>query len=149
VETARIERNGDGIGFIGALHPNLIKELGLNGTVYLFEINQAALCQGKLPRYAEISKFPESRRDLALIVDESVAFESIRQITEKHAGEFIKEVTLFDVYQGQGIETGRKSLAVGLTWQHPSRTLNDEEINSAIDAVVSALASKLSATLRE
>lgn len=148
-QTARIERKGNAIGFIGALHPNLIKELGLNGTVYLFELNQAALCQGKLPRYDEISKFPESRRDLALIVDESVAFESIRQITEKHAGEFIKEVTLFDVYQGQGIESGRKSLAVGLTWQHPSRTLNDEEINSAIDAVVSALASKLSATLRE
>ncbi|WP_067982141.1 phenylalanine--tRNA ligase subunit beta [Neptuniibacter pectenicola] len=148
-QTARIERNGEAVGFVGALHPNLIKDLGLNSTVYLFEINQAALCQGKLPRYEEISKFPESRRDLALIVDESVAFESIRQITEKQAGEFIKEVTLFDVYQGQGIETGRKSLAVGLTWQHPSRTLNDEEINSAIDAVVSALASKLSATLRE
>ena len=148
-QTARIERNGQPIGFVGALHPNLIKELGLNGSVYLFEVNQASLCQGKLPRYQEISKFPESRRDLAIIVDENVPFDSIRQLAKKQAGEFIKEITLFDVYQGQGIETGRKSLAVGLTWQHPSRTLNDEEINNAIDSVVSALASELSASLRE
>ena len=148
-QTARIERNGQAIGFVGALHPNLIKELGLNGSVYLFEVNQASLCQGKLPRYQEISKFPESRRDLAIIVDENVPFDSIRQLAKKHAGEFVKEITLFDVYQGQGIETGRKSLAVGLTWQHPSRTLNDEEINNAIDSVVSALASELSASLRE
>jgi len=148
-QTARIERNGEKVGFIGALHPNLVKELGLNGAVYLFEINQAALTQGKLPRYQEISKFPESRRDLALIVDEGVAFDSVRQLAEKEAGEFVKEVTLFDVYQGQGIEKGRKSLAVGLTWQHPSRTLNDEEINSATSAVVSALASEFGASLRE
>lgn len=148
-QTARIERNGEKVGYIGALHPNLIKELGLNGAVYLFEINQAALTQGKLPRYQEISKFPESRRDLALIVDEGVAFDSVRQLAEKEAGEFVKEVTLFDVYQGQGIEKGRKSLAVGLTWQHPSRTLNDEEINSATSAVVSALASEFGASLRE
>ncbi|WP_415903127.1 phenylalanine--tRNA ligase subunit beta [Neptuniibacter sp. QD29_5] len=148
-QTARIERNGEKVGYIGALHPNLVKELGLNGAVYLFEINQAALTQGKLPRYQEISKFPESRRDLALIVDEGVAFDSVRQLAEKEAGEFVKEVTLFDVYQGQGIEKGRKSLAVGLTWQHPSRTLNDEEINSATSAVISALASEFGASLRE
>lgn len=148
-QTARIERNGEKVGYIGALHPNLVKELGLNGAVYLFEINQAALTQGKLPRYQEISKFPESRRDLALIVDEDVAFDSVRQLAEKEAGEFVKEVTLFDVYQGQGIEKGRKSLAVGLTWQHPSRTLNDEEINSATSAVISALASEFGASLRE
>ena len=148
-QAARIERNGQAVGFVGALHPNLVKGLGLNGSVYLFEINQASLCQGKLPRYQEISKFPESRRDLAIIVDENVSFDSVRQISEKQAGEFIKEITLFDIYQGQGIETGRKSLAVGLTWQHPSRTLNDEEINNAIDAVVSALASELGASLRE
>ncbi|MGH1463070.1 MAG: phenylalanine--tRNA ligase subunit beta [Neptuniibacter sp.] len=148
-QTAAIKRDGATIGYIGALHPNLVKELGLNGSVYLFEINQAALCQGQVSKYTEISKFPESRRDLALIVDEQVAFDSLRQTAEKQAGEFIKNVTLFDVYQGQGIEKGRKSLALGLTWQHPSRTLNDEEINSATDAVISALASEFSASLRE
>jgi phenylalanyl-tRNA synthetase beta chain len=67
----------------------------------------------------------------------------------KEGGEYLKEVTLFDVYQGQGIEAGRKSLAIGLTWQHPSRTLNDEEINGTIQAVVSALKSGFGATLRE
>jgi len=63
-------------------------------------------------------------------------------------GEHLKEVTLFDVYRGQGIESGKKSLALGLTWQHPSRTLNDEEINSIIDASLSALAENLGATQR-
>lgn len=148
-QCAAIKMAGETIGYIGALHPNLVKELGLNGDVYLFEINQAALCQGKVSKYTDISKFPESRRDLALIVDEQVAFDSIRQVAVKQAGEFVKNVTLFDVYQGQGIEKGRKSLALGLTWQHPSRTLNDEEINSATDAVISALASEFSASLRE
>ncbi|WP_286237442.1 phenylalanine--tRNA ligase subunit beta [Neptuniibacter halophilus] len=148
-QTAQILRNGEAVGYVGALHPNLIKALGLNAPVYLFEINQAALCRGSLSSYAEISKFPESRRDLALIVDEKTAFDEIRKLVQKQAGEFIKQVTLFDVYQGQGIESGRKSLALGLTWQHPSRTLNDEEINNAIDAVVTALASEFGASLRE
>ncbi|PIE25469.1 MAG: phenylalanine--tRNA ligase subunit beta [Neptuniibacter caesariensis] len=148
-QTARIERNGATVGYIGALHPALVKDLGLTGAVYLFEINQAALCRGKLPSYIEISKFPESRRDIAVIVDEGVAFASVREVAEKQAGEFIKNITLFDVYQGQGVEKGRKNLALGLTWQHPSRTLNDEEINSAIDAVVSALSSEFGASLRE
>ncbi|MGI1668813.1 MAG: phenylalanine--tRNA ligase subunit beta [Neptuniibacter sp.] len=148
-QSAAIKFGGETIGYMGALHPNLVKDLGLNGSVYLFEINRAALCQGKVSKYTEISKFPESRRDLALIVDEQVAFDSIRQIAETQAGEFIKNVTLFDVYQGQGIEKGRKSLALGLTWQHPSRTLNDEEINTATDAVISALAIEFSASLRE
>jgi len=148
-QAARIERNGEAVGFLGALHPSLVKELDLNGPVYLFEVTLDAVTGGKLPRFSSLSKFPESRRDLALLVDQSTAFADIRNIAAEAAGEFIKQVTLFDVYQGQGIEPGRKSLALGLTWQHPSRTLNDEEINSAVSAVVSALRDRCAATLRE
>ncbi len=148
-QTARIEKQGKTVGFMGALHPNLIKSLDLDGPVYLFEIRLQPLLQGVLPRYQEISKFPESRRDLAVVVDEQVAFEQVRALASENAGSYLKQITLFDVYQGQGIDPGRKSLALGLTWQHPSRTLNDEEINSAVDAIVSALASTVGASLRE
>ncbi|MCO4759294.1 MAG: phenylalanine--tRNA ligase subunit beta, partial [Oceanospirillaceae bacterium] len=148
-QTAVIKRNGEEIGYLGAMHPSLAKDLGLSGAVYLFELKLEVITAGRLPRYSELSKFPESRRDLALIVDEQVAFEDLRQSATENAGEFLQNVTLFDVYQGQGIEVGRKSLALGLTWQHPSRTLNDDEINGAVDSVITALKTKFGASLRE
>ncbi len=148
-QSAAIKRNGKTVGFMGALHPELIKALDLNGPVFVFEIIQAELLTGSLPRFDSLSKFPESRRDLALLVDEAVAFDAIRHVAEAHGGEFLKAVTLFDVYQGKGVGPGQKSLALGLTWQHPSRTLNDEEINEVIDFVVSALREQFGATLRE
>lgn len=148
-QTAQIERGGKVVGFVGALHPSLKKELGLSGNLYLFEIELDCLREGRLSRFSDLSKFPESRRDLALIADESVSFDAVRQCLTKQGGEYLQEVTLFDVYRGQGIESGKKSLAVGLTWQHPSRTLNDEEINSIIDTSVAALRAELDVSLRE
>jgi len=148
-QSALIERQGETVGFIGALHPSLLKKLDLNGPVYLFEVKLDAVTNGSLPRFTSLSKFPESRRDLALVVEQSTSFARIREIATQAAGEFIKQITLFDVYQGAGIEPGRKSLALGLTWQHPSRTLNDEEINSAVSAVVTALRDHCGAALRE
>ena len=148
-QSAAIKRNGETVGYVGALHPELVKSLGLTGPIFLFEVIQAVVLDGQLPRFDSLSKFPESRRDLALLVDETVSFESIREVAVSQGGEFLKSVTLFDVYQGKGVEPGQKSLALGLTWQHPSRTLNDEEINEVIDFVVSALKNQYGATLRE
>ncbi|SEQ58468.1 phenylalanyl-tRNA synthetase beta subunit [Amphritea atlantica] len=147
-QSAAIKRNGDTVGYLGALHPELVKSLDLTGPVFLFEIVQAVLLDGGLPRFTSLSKFPESRRDLALLVNDSVAYDDIRAIAQQQGGEFLKAVTLFDVYQGKGVEPGQKSIALGLTWQHPSRTLNDEEINEVIDFVVSALKNEFGATLR-
>ncbi len=148
-QSAAIQRNGETVGYMGALHPELVKSLGLTGPVFLFEIVQSVLLDGQLPRFDSLSKFPESRRDLALLVDEKVAFEEIRAVAKAKGGEYLQAVTLFDVYQGKGVEPGQKSIALGLTWQHPSRTLNDEEINEVIDFVVSALKDQYGATLRE
>ncbi|WP_417224529.1 phenylalanine--tRNA ligase subunit beta [Amphritea sp.] len=147
-QSAAIQRNGKTVGFMGALHPELVKSLGLTGPVFLFEIVQEVLLEGALPRFNSLSKFPESRRDLALLVNDTVAFEQIRAVALQHGGEYLQAVTLFDVYQGKGVEPGQKSIALGLTWQHPSRTLNDEEINEVIDFVVSALKNEFGATLR-
>ena len=148
-KSAAIERDGKVVGYAGALHPNLVKDFGLTGPVYLFELVLETVAEGVLPRFDELSKFPESRRDLALVIDEKTAFDAVRKIAAEQAGEYLQDVTLFDVYQGQGIESGRKSLALGLTWQHPSRTLNEEEINESVQRVVSELGAQLGATLRD
>lgn len=148
-QSARIERAGETVGFIGAVHPALVKKLDLTGPVYLFELRLEVIKEGVLARFTELSKFPESRRDLALIVDEKTPYEVIRDVAQKNAGEYLKQVILFDVYQGQGIEVGRKSIALGLTWQHPSRTLNEDEINAAVKDVLDALSSHAGATLRD
>lgn len=148
-QSARIERNSKTVGWIGAMHPSLQKQLDLNGPVYLFELELAELLEGTLPRFSSLSKFPESRRDLAMVIDQQVGFDAVRQIAKEQGGEFLKDVILFDVYTGQGIEAGRKSLALGLTWQHPSRTLNEEEINASVAAVVERLTNDLGAVLRD
>lgn len=148
-QTARIEKNGVTVGWIGALHPTLQKKLDLAGPIYLFELKLAALVDGRLPRFSSLSKFPESRRDLAMLIDAEVSFEAVRAVAQSEAGEFLKDIILFDVYTGQGIEPGRKSLALGLTWQHPSRTLNDDEINASVQSVVAKLTSELGAVLRD
>ncbi len=148
-QSAKIERNGETLGYIGAMHPILLKKLDLNGPVYLFELKQDIVTAGRLPRYTPLSKFPEMRRDLSLLVDEHVSYDAIRDVVSSSAGDALKQVVLFDLYQGQGIEAGRKSLALGLTWQHPSRTLTDEEINNSVSAVVVALTTHCGASLRD
>ncbi len=148
-QTARIERNGQSVGWIGALHPSIQKSLDLSGSVYLFELRLDAVVEGRLPRFAGMSKFPESRRDLAMVIDQAVSYSQVRTLAQSSAGEYLKKIGLFDVYTGQGIEPGRKSLAIGLTYQHPSRTLTEEEINASVDAVVKTLTAELGASLRD
>ncbi len=147
-QSARIMRNGEAVGLLGALHPSICDQLDISGPVYVFEMTLAGIEQGRLPKFQELSRFPETRRDLALLVDDSVAVAELLDTVRNAAGDWLKNVTLFDVYQGEGIENGKKSLALGLTWQHPSRTLNDEEVNEVFTAIVSATQAAYSATLR-
>ncbi len=130
------------------VHPSVAKTLDINGQVFVFELALAEIEAGRLPTFTELSKYPETRRDLAVLIDQSVAVADVIEAVQKVAGEFQKGTTLFDVYQGEGIENGKKSLALGLTWQHPSRTLNDDEVNEAFEKVVTELQQTFSATLR-
>jgi len=148
-QTARIERDGREVGFLGALHPQLQKKLGLDRTVYVFELVLEAVVEGRLPAFKELSRFPEVRRDIALIVDQTVSSEAVLAVIRECAGEWMTDLRLFDVYQGKGIDPHRKSLAVGLTWQHPSRTLNDDEVNSTTSHILTSLEQRLNATLRK
>ncbi|TWI45756.1 phenylalanyl-tRNA synthetase beta subunit [Pseudomonas duriflava] len=148
-QTARIERDGNVIGYVGALHPELLKALDLDQPVYVFELLLSEAEQRKLPRFQELSRYPEVRRDLAILVDESVASERVLSAIRSQAGEYLTDLRLFDVYQGKGIDPHRKSLAVGLTWQHPSRTLTDEEINETTHSILVSLEERFNATLRK
>ncbi|MGH8467220.1 MAG: phenylalanine--tRNA ligase subunit beta, partial [Pseudomonas sp.] len=148
-QTARIERGGREVGYLGAIHPELSKALGLDRPVFVFELVLGEVADGRLPKFSELSKFPEVRRDLALVAGRDVASSSVLEVIRDNAGEWLTDLRLFDVYQGKGIDPDRKSLAVGLTWQHPSRTLNDEEVNTATQNILTSLEQRLNTTLRK
>lgn len=148
-QTARIERDGREVGYVGAIHPELSKTLGLDRPVFVFELVLAEVALGKMPKFHELSRFPEVRRDLALLVDRDVAASAVLDVIRENAGEWLTDLRLFDVYQGKGIDPQRKSLAVGLTWQHPSRTLNDDEVNTTTQNILTSLENRLNATLRK
>jgi phenylalanyl-tRNA synthetase beta chain len=148
-QSARIYLGEEAIGWFGTLHPNLERALDLRGNTYLFEIKAEVLCDKNVAKFAEISKFPAIRRDLAVVVDEAVSADSVLECIRQAAPETLQNLKLFDLYAGEHIDSGRKSLALGLTLQAQSRTLTDEEVDAAIEQVVTTLGSELGATLRE
>ncbi|SDJ33388.1 phenylalanine--tRNA ligase subunit beta [Billgrantia gudaonensis] len=147
-QSARILHRGEAVGWIGALHPGVRAQLGLRSDALLFEVRQDALTHGRIATFRPLSRYPEVRRDLAFLVDESLPVQALLDTLRAQAGEWLAECRLFDVYQGKGVPEGRKSVALGLTWQHPSRTLNDEEINQLVDAIVAESQQHLGAELR-
>ncbi|MDD1508123.1 phenylalanine--tRNA ligase subunit beta [Pseudomonas sp. CNPSo 3701] len=147
-QTARIEREGRLVGYLGAIHPELAKTLGLDQSLFLFELLLSEITAGRMPAFKELSRFPEVRRDLALLVDRDVPAQNLLADIREQAGEWLTDLRLFDVYQGKGIDPLRKSLAVGLTWQHPSRTLNDDEVSTATQNILTSLEQRFNATLR-
>ncbi|WP_372610002.1 phenylalanine--tRNA ligase subunit beta [Halomonas sp.] len=147
-QCARLLHRGEEAGWIGTLHPAVRGELGLKVDALLFEVRLDALTQGRVPAFSPLSRFPEVRRDLAFLVDEHLPVQSLLDTLHRQAGDWLVASRLFDVYQGQGVPEGRKSVALGLTWQHPSRTLNDDEINQLVDAIVTESRQHLGAELR-
>jgi len=148
-QTAEIVVDGNKAGWLGKIHPSLQQELGLLGAVYLFELELDALGEGGLPRFHELSRFPEVRRDLALVIDETVPAAAVLATVREAAGNELRDCNLFDVYQGAGLDTGKRSLALSMIWQHPARTLQDDEIQGAVDAVLSLLQLRFRVSLRD
>ena len=147
-QTAAVMVSGEAVGYIGAIHPQLQKKLGFSQCVYLFEVKLSAITRGELPKFTELSKFPEVRRDLALLVGREIEANSVLETVKSAAGEHLKNLRLFDIYEGKGIDLKEKSLALGLTYQHSSRTLNEDEVNASVERVVSQLQDQFAATLR-
>lgn len=148
-QCAAIHKDEQLIGHIGAIHPSLSSKLGVPDGVYLVELSLDAVLVGQVTGFKPLSKFPEVRRDLALTVAETVAADSLCQVIREAGADLLKDVRVFDVYAGKGIEEGHKSLALGLTLQHPSRTLKDEEVNQLIEGVVVRLEQEFNASLRK
>ena len=142
-------QNDQSWGLIGALHPEIQAKLGLDRPVLLFELPLAVLSGARIPVFREISKYPAIRRDLSLMVGEQVPAQAILDGIARVTGNLLVNLELFDEYRGEGIDSGRKSLALGLTLQHSSRTLKEEEIEAVMTQVVSTLRSDWGAQLRQ
>jgi phenylalanyl-tRNA synthetase beta chain len=147
-QCAEVRFKGEPIGFVGALHPRLQRHFGFASTAYLFELETAALVEGRLPSASALSRYPEVSRDLAVVVSAETAAGDLASCIRVNAGGDLTGLTTFDVYEGAGVGEGRKSIAFGLTWQHPSRTLSDEEISAIIAKCIRALESEFNAELR-
>ncbi|WP_394169482.1 phenylalanine--tRNA ligase subunit beta [Saccharospirillum alexandrii] len=147
-QSARIERNGKLVGYIGALHPSLARQLDIKQPTFLFELRLDRIVKTQLPAFTALSRYPGSTRDLAVVVDEETPVADLMNSVREMAGEDLESLTLFDIYRGKGIDSQRKSVALGLTWQNPSRTLTDEEVNSLMDSIINTLQTRFDAALR-
>ncbi len=147
-QSARIERAGAVMGWLGALHPRVARELDVEGDAFAFELRLAGLQPARVPAFRELSRFPASRRDIAIVVDEAVSARAIQDCVRQHGGELLREVRLFDVYRGKGVPEGRKSLALGLILQDFSRNLTDNVVEETVSGIIAGLAEQFDATLR-
>ena len=136
--------NGITIANYGELHPQVVKNFDLSGKVYMFEIDLEAVLSITVPpfRYQSFSKFPGTSRDLAIVAPVSVTSGEIVALIKEHGGEYLESVSIFDVYEGEHIEAGYRSLAYNLQFRSMEGTLNDEDIDGAIQAIIDALATK-------
>lgn len=148
-QSARIWRDGEEAGWMGALHPRLVSELELDGPVYAFELALPVVQRAALPQFRALSRYPAIRRDLAVVVEEGVSAGDIARVATEAAGEALRDWVIFDVYRGKGVSAGCKSVAMGLILQDVSRTLTEPEIDAMVTGVVSRLKQELNAELRE
>src|SRR5690606_11112781 len=145
--SAQVRRAGQTVGWIGELHPSLVRELELTYPPILFELDFGTALKVVKPAYREISRFPFVRRDLAVVVDENVPLSALRERVTLAAASLLRSVRVFDVYRGPGVEKGRKSVALGLIFQEISRTLTDEDADRAVASIVADLRVSLNAIL--
>ena len=146
--SARMLIDGRAAGVVGALHPRLAKALDLDGDVYVLEADLTSLVAGILPQAKSVSAFPLLRRDIAVVVPESIAYATIESCIRDAVGQYLTEVIVFDRYSGQNLGFGAKSLAIGLILQDDSRTLNVEDADRCVAQAVAALESRCQAKLR-
>jgi phenylalanyl-tRNA synthetase beta chain len=146
--SADVYRNGVKLGWIGQLHPRLQRALDLDVDVVAFELDLAALMDRAIPRARALSRYPSVRRDLAFVVAETTPWAAVSATVRQAAGPSLRDLVLFDRYAGKGVETGFKSLAMGLILQEESRTLTDRDVDAAVAAVTAALQQEHGAVIR-
>jgi phenylalanyl-tRNA synthetase beta chain len=147
--SARIVHDGDVIGHLGELHPALARDLDFTYAPLLFELDCDAIFRARPARYHAISAYPQIRRDISFTVPVSETFGRIADRVSVAASTRLHELRVFDLYQGQGVESGRKSVALGLILQDISRTLTDADADEVVARVCAELRSSLDARIRE
>lgn len=147
-QSACIKRNGQAIGWLGALHPRVAQALDVEGDIFVFELRLADLQPARLPSFRDLSRFPSSRRDIAITVDEAISVQAIGDCIRHRGGELLRHVRVFDVYRGKGVAEGRKSLALGLILQDFSRNLTDQVVEETVSGIIAGLTEQFGATLR-
>ncbi|MBE2896594.1 phenylalanine--tRNA ligase subunit beta [Pasteurellaceae bacterium HPA106] len=148
-QSAAIVLDGQEVGFIGSLHPQIAQSLGINGRAIVFEILWSALAERDIVQAKPISRFPANRRDIAVVVSQDVAAADVVAACRSAAGETLTQVNLFDVYQGTGVADGCKSLAISLILQDQQKTLEEDDITQIVSNVVSELKQRFNAYLRD
>jgi phenylalanyl-tRNA synthetase beta chain len=145
---ALITIEGERAGWIGALHPQVAVSLGIKAAVYAFELDNPVILTREIPYTKNISRFPSVRRDLAFIVPMGVNYGEIRKCVTRVAGALLAKMVIFDVFSGENLESGYKSIAIGLILQDVSCTLTDEVVDPLVNEVIRAMASRLDAQHR-
>jgi phenylalanyl-tRNA synthetase beta chain len=148
-QSARILRDGHEAGWVGALHPRLVRGLDLDLVPVLWELDENVSFAAELPGFKELSRFPAIRRDIAVLVGRQVPVEALRGAVQAAAGSLLTESRVFDVYQGERIDSSLKSVAFGLILQDSSRTLTDHEADDVVAAVLARLESEFGARIRD
>ncbi|HEB57781.1 MAG TPA: phenylalanine--tRNA ligase subunit beta [Gammaproteobacteria bacterium] len=148
-QSARIRFGDHDGGWIGRLHPALEKKLDLPLKLYLFEISAEYLSRAQVPAFEPLSRYPAIRRDVALEMDETVSYGALARCIREAGPEWLRKVEIFDEYRGEGIDSGRKSVAIGLTLQDLSRTLTEDVVNQAMNDILAKVQKQFGATLRD
>ncbi len=147
-QSAALLKDGQEVGVMGQLHPKLVKTMGVSGTVFMFQIRQDAIMSMDVPAAQPISKFPETQRDLAFVMNETTPVQDLIDAIYSVSSEILQAVEIFDIYRGQGIGEDQKSVAVALRIQHQDRTLQDEEVEALVEEVLAAVKQAINAELR-
>jgi phenylalanyl-tRNA synthetase beta chain len=147
-QSARVLIDDQPVGWIGSLHPRLARKYDFARSPLLFELEHTALSSRTIPRHRGLSRFPAVRRDIAVVVDAKLTAGSVLDVVRDALPAIVTEFELFDVYQGQGVEPGKKSLAFSMLLQHTEKTLTESEIESAVSQVLALLSQRCNAALR-
>jgi phenylalanyl-tRNA synthetase beta chain len=147
-QAARVLVSGEEAGWIGAIHPQVLREFGIKATVFGFEMANERILKREIPNAKNISRYPSVRRDLAFIVPVGVNYREIRDCVTDMTGALLADLVIFDVFSGQNVESGYKSIAIGLILQDVSCTLTDEVVDPIVDGVIQAMESRLEAQHR-
>ncbi|HEU4652505.1 MAG TPA: phenylalanine--tRNA ligase subunit beta [Steroidobacteraceae bacterium] len=148
-QSARILRDGHPVGWIGALHPSHVVALDLTYPAIAFELETVSGLSALVPQFKEISRYPAIQRDIAVIVDEAVPADALKNVVRTSAGALLKDLRVLSVYRGRQFENDKKSIALGLQLQDTSRTLTDNEADSVVAQVIEELRRQLHATIRD